>query len=60
MEIKGKRNTKLQWLNYNIVNIYKSGVRTPSEVDVTHSGNFPPLLFSRVKSYATDSEAPLS
>lgn len=59
LEIKGKRNTQLTWAKYSTLIKYKNGRTAESDIDVSNSFNFPPLHFSRVKSYITSAESPL-
>lgn len=60
LEIKGKRNKRLQWIHYEVVNKYKNGRETHDEIDVSNVNNYPPLIFSQVKSYNLQTFAPLS
>ncbi|KAK3087704.1 hypothetical protein FSP39_009395 [Pinctada imbricata] len=61
LQNSGQRShAKLQWLQYTISNLYKSsGDETHSDM-LDSKKNFPPLIFSRVKSYTALSEAPIT
>ncbi|XP_012215867.1 F-box only protein 9 isoform X1 [Linepithema humile] len=61
-------NSQLRWISYSIFTKYKNGVeakiwlKEPSVREFRVSpigGRYPPLKFSRVKSYTQESEAPL-
>lgn len=52
MQIKGKNFNQLHWLNYAVASRYKStGKSQQTEFDVKDIYSYPPLHFSRVKSY---------
>lgn len=61
MQIKGKKFNQLHWLNYAVVSIYKSTGKTQqTEFNVKDIYSYPPLYFSRVKSYGdTESIDPM-
>ena len=53
MQIKGKKFNQLHWLNYAVVSRYKSsGKSQQSEFNVKDPYVYPPLHFSRVRSYS--------
>jgi hypothetical protein len=61
LQIKGKKFKQLHWLSYAVVSRYKSTGRTQqTEFNVKDVNDYPPLHFSRVKSYGyTESINPL-
>ena len=61
MQIKGKKFNQLHWLNYAVVSRYKSTGKTQqTEFNVKDIYSYPPLYFSRVKSYGdTESIDPM-
>ncbi|XP_066581169.1 F-box only protein 9 [Prorops nasuta] len=52
-----KRNSQLAWMSYNIFTKYRNGQEGTTCLSL--GARYPPLKFSRVKSYTQDSEAPL-
>ena len=60
-EVKGKKFQKLIWSRYSILTKYSTPGVTPikTPLEVYNSEAFPPLVFSRVKSYMTESGEPL-
>ena len=57
MELRGRRNNQLHWVRYQAVQTMMStGAEVKADVDVTNGQTFPPLYFSRVKSYTTEAE----
>lgn len=62
LEVKNVRkriNHQLSWNRYSIHRIYRNGQETVSNFDLVPS-NFPSFWFSRVKSFAAESESPLN
>ena len=61
LEIKGRKFKQLNWLSYAVGSRYKSTGKTQeTEINVKDVNNYPPLHFSRVKSYRyTESANPL-
>ncbi|XP_042887073.1 F-box only protein 9-like isoform X2 [Penaeus japonicus] len=57
--VKQRSHWQLVWRNYTITSTFYDGKQNVSQIEVHDSNNFPPLAFSRVKSYTTDSEKPL-
>lgn len=62
-----RMNSQLKWFSYTIFTQYRNGqeakirLMEPSmkELSLSFGGQYPPLKFSRVKSYTQESEAPL-
>ncbi|KAK0173397.1 hypothetical protein PV328_006603 [Microctonus aethiopoides] len=52
-----RANWQLSWIGFNVCTQYPNGHETPICLNVC--GRYPPLKFSRVKSYTQDSESPL-
>ena len=59
LELGGKLYSQLQWLRYNVINMYKNGQQNSSEIDVSSAINYPPLHFSRVQIYTYQADEPL-
>lgn len=57
--VKKRINCQLSWSRYYIHVIYRNGQETVSNFDLIPS-NFPSFWFSRVKSFAAESESPLN
>ena len=57
---KKRRHWTLHWSRYVISVAYVNGERQTTPVDVGAGSSFPPLFFSRVRSYTAESETPLS
>ncbi|XP_076034356.1 F-box only protein 9 isoform X1 [Oratosquilla oratoria] len=57
--VRDRHHWQMHWCHYTIVSRYFSDVQSVSKVDVSDVDNFPPLNFSRVRSYASESDKPL-
>ncbi|GAB6028274.1 hypothetical protein CHUAL_002454 [Chamberlinius hualienensis] len=58
MNYKNRSNCKLEWRHYSIRTVSRNGQDSVSELNLSNV-MFPPLWFSRVKSYTATSERPL-
>jgi F-box protein 9 len=56
--MKKKLHCALHWNRYSIQTIYQNKESTTANFDITAT-RFPPLIFSRVRSYNAQSERPL-
>jgi len=56
--IKRRHHIQLAWSNYEVTARYRNGQTSTSKFDLCDQ-NFPPIYFSRVKSFSATSEAPL-
>lgn len=59
MEIHGRNMHKLHWISYRALTLHKNGLKQWTDLDADHRDNYPPLIFSPVKSYAFESLGPL-
>lgn len=57
-DYKKQRHIRLAWTGYSVYTCYKNGVENTCHFDLI-GNRFPPLWFSRVKSYTTESYSPL-
>nr|XP_027233487.1 F-box only protein 9-like [Penaeus vannamei] len=57
--VKQRPHWQLVWRNYTITSTFYDGKQNTSQIEVNDTNNFPPLAFSRVKSYTMESEKPL-
>ncbi|KAK5650944.1 hypothetical protein RI129_001973 [Pyrocoelia pectoralis] len=57
-DYKNQRHIRLAWTGYSVYTRYKNGVENTCHFDLI-GNRFPPLWFSRVKSYTTESYSPL-
>ncbi|XP_071451212.1 F-box only protein 9 [Hetaerina americana] len=60
LEHKRRKHVQLSWLAYTVVVRYRNGVSNSTSFDLSPAdGRFPPLNFSRVRSYTAESDRPL-
>ena len=57
-DCKKQRHIRLVWTGYSVYTRYKNGVENTCQFDLI-GNRFPPLWFSRVKSYTAESLSPL-
>lgn len=57
-DYKKQRHIRLAWTGYSVYTRYKNGVENTCHFDII-GNRFPPLWFSRVKSYTAESYSPL-
>lgn len=55
---KKKKHVQLIWKGYSILTKFVNGKETTNKFDLI-GNRYPPLWFSRVKSYMSDSSSPL-
>ncbi|XP_045133881.1 F-box only protein 9-like isoform X2 [Portunus trituberculatus] len=58
--VKEHLHWQLVWRTYTIISIYFDDKQNISQIDVSDASKFPPLLFSRVKSYSMTCDSPLT
>lgn len=58
--VKDRLHWQLVWRTYSIISVYYDDKQNISQIDVNDTSKFPPLIFSRVKSYALTSDNPLT
>lgn len=56
--VKQRPNFKLAWKHYSLHRLFRNCQESVSEIDISPT-NFPPFLFSRVKSFNMSTEQPL-
>ncbi|KAG0728165.1 F-box only protein 9 [Chionoecetes opilio] len=57
---KGRLHWQLVWRTYTIISVYYDDKENVSQIDVNDLNKFPPLVFSRVKSYSSTCDNPLT
>jgi len=57
--VKNNKNWQLSWQDYTIISVYQDERQSVAKPCTNDMNRFPPLKFSRVKSYNLESEEPL-